>query len=72
MKKLFIVTTIIFAVLYIYSINTKPKYYCIHPDHEYSIDVCDDSVFLYTEDDKFVGGVKLQGQLDSLITLDNQ
>lgn len=46
--------------------------HCNHPNKEYAFDVTDDSIFVYTEDDKFVGGVKLQGQLDSLIFMDNQ
>lgn len=48
---------------------TQPK---IFLDHEYAIDIVDDSVYLYTEDNKLIGIVKLEGQLDSLITLDNQ
>jgi hypothetical protein len=48
---------------------TSPRLYL---DHEYSFDVTNDSISVYTEDNKFVGTVKLEGQLDSLIILDNQ
>lgn len=51
---------------------TCPNQPKIFLDHAYAIDIIDDSVYLYTEDNKLVGAVKLEGQLDSLITLDNQ
>ncbi len=41
-------------------------------DHDYAFDVTDDSIFVYTEDNKLVGGVKIEGQLDSLVTADNE
>lgn len=47
----------------------KPK---IFLDHEYAIDIQGDSISLYTEDDKYVGTVKLEGALEKLIILDNQ
>lgn len=64
--------TIFALFVTIYTKPQRPIYDCKHPDHEYSLDVSDDSISLYTEDDKLVGKVKLEGQLDSLITLDNQ
>jgi hypothetical protein len=45
---------------------------CEHPNREYSFDVIDDSISVYTEDDKLVGTVLMEGQLDSLIIMDNQ
>jgi hypothetical protein len=68
------VATVVTIALFlsIYKKPQRPIYKCKHPDHAYSLDVIDDSLLLYTEDDKLVGIVKLEGQLDSLITLDNQ
>lgn len=74
-------TEVLFIVLLAVLIATSIQYLtvekrtiirCEHPNREYSFDVTDDSIFVYTEDDKFVGGVKLQGQLDSLIIEDNR
>jgi hypothetical protein len=50
----------------------QPVINCNHPNRAYAFDVTDDSVFIYTKDDKFVGGIKLQGQLDSLVFADNE
>lgn len=45
---------------------------CQHPPRAYWIDVVDSNVEVYTEDDKLIGVVPLEGQLDSLITADNE
>ena len=50
----------------------EKKTVCIHTEHAYMIDVSDDSIYFYTEDNKFIGGVKSEGQADSLIIADNQ
>lgn len=47
-------------------VMNKPKNYC-----EYQMIVTDDSVTVY-DFDRTVGTIKLEGQLDSLITFDNQ
>lgn len=49
--------------------RTAPKIYL---DHDYALDVVDDSVYLYTEDEKLVGVFKLEGDFEKLIILDNQ
>lgn len=72
---LIIVTCLMSIYLILDSLMTKQERHvirCQHPNREYSFDVTDDSIFVFTEDDKFVGGVKLQGQLDSLIIEDNR
>ena len=43
-----------------------------HRQMDYIINVVDDSVVLYDYNRNHVGTVKLEGQLDSLITIDNQ
>ena len=43
-----------------------------HRQVDYIINVVDDSVVLYDYNRNHVGTVKLEGQLDSLITIDNQ
>lgn len=41
-------------------------------DHDYAIDIVDNSIYLYTEDNKLVGVAKLEGELEQLIILDNE
>jgi hypothetical protein len=66
-----LVGTMIYAM--VACTTTKPVvHHCNHYSREYSFDVVDDSVFVYTEDDLLVGGIKLEGQLDSLIVADNE
>jgi hypothetical protein len=48
------------------------KKVCVHTEHSYMIDVSDDSIYFYSEDNKFIGSVKSEGQADSLIIADNQ
>ena len=50
----------------------RPIVHCNHPNRAYAFDVIDDSIAVYTEDDKLVGIVKIEGQLDSLIIADNE
>lgn len=69
---LVLVTTMIVVAFQYLTVDKKIYVRCEHPDRAYSFDVSDDSIFVYTEDDKFVGGVKLEGQLDSLIIADNE
>ena len=59
------------AIQYI-MVDKRNVILCEHPDREYLFDVVDDSIQVYTEDDKLVGVVPLEGQLDSLITADNE
>jgi len=81
MKKLSLSTTLVVVLclvnvyLMIDHLTTKQSKQvirCEHPNREYSFDVIDDSISVYTEDDKLVGTVLIEGQLDSLITMDNQ
>jgi hypothetical protein len=66
-----LVGTMIYAM--VACTTMKPVvHHCNHYSREYSFDVVDDSVFVYTEDDLLVGGIKLEGQLDSLIIADNE
>jgi hypothetical protein len=62
---------IVVAVQYL-MVEKRTIINCNHLNREYSFDVVDDSIFVYTEDDKLVGGVKIEGQLDSLIIEDNR
>ena len=41
-------------------------------DVDYIVNITDDSISVYHNDKSFVGTVKLQGQLDSLLIDDNQ
>jgi hypothetical protein len=66
-----VVTMIVVAIQYL-TVDKRTIINCEHPNREYTFDVTDDSIFVFTEDDKFVGGVKLEGQLDSLIIADNE
>ena len=66
-----LVITMVYAMV-MSMMRTHVVKHCNHTNREYSFDVVDDSVFVYTEDDKLVGGIQLDGQLDSLITADNQ
>jgi hypothetical protein len=50
----------------------RPVINCNHPNRAYAFDVVDDSVYIYTEDDKFIATIKLDGQLDSFIVADNE
>lgn len=55
-----------------YIMVDKRNVLCSHPPREYHFDVVDDTIEVYTEDDKYIGTVPLNGQLDSLITADNE
>jgi hypothetical protein len=44
----------------------------IYLDHDYALDIVDDSVYLYTEDEKLVGVFKLEGDFEKLIISDNE
>ena len=69
-----ILITMIGVMIYalVMCVMHKPVHHCKQTDKEYAFNVTDDSIFVYTKDNTFVGGVKIQGQLDSLITMDNQ
>jgi hypothetical protein len=62
---------IVVAVQYL-MVEKRTIINCNHLNRAYAFDVVDDSIFVYTEDDKLVGGVKIEGQLDSLIIEDNR
>jgi hypothetical protein len=56
---------IVFALMY------KGKQ-CKLAETDYIVNITDDSISVYHNDFSFVGKVKLQGQLDSLLIDDNQ
>lgn len=71
--KAFLVLAILVGLYFSVKIVTpQPVINCNHSNREYSFDVTDDSISVYTEDDKLVGTVLIEGQLDSLIIMDNQ
>jgi hypothetical protein len=51
---------------------TCPNQPKIFLNHDYAVDIVHDSIYLYTEDNKLVGVVKLEGELEQLIIIDNQ
>jgi hypothetical protein len=71
--KAFLVLAILVGLYFSVRIVTpRPVINCNHPNRAYAFDVVDDSVYIYTEDDKFIATIKLDGQLDSFIVADNE
>jgi hypothetical protein len=69
----FLVLAILVGLYFSFRIITpKPVINCNHPNRAYAFDVVDDSVYIYTEDDKFISAIKLEGELERFVITDNE
>jgi len=69
-----IVVTVTMMSTFVYAVTRFPKVKEVkyHAKRSYSFDIVDDSIYVYNKHDELVGGVKIEGQLDSLIIEDNR
>lgn len=70
MKKLFTIYGLL-VIVFVLSLLLYSKHYCYHPDTQFQFEIVDDSMIVHNNG-TYVGTVKVQGQLDSLLVDYNQ